>query len=156
MSQVTWRVIRRPVLVFCLIAFLIAVPVFALSGGGAPAAAQFPLLLVGSYAPAIAAVLVSRLTGEGPDLRRRIGRWRVRWHWYFLAVLTPGLTWLIAAVVITILGRPIRVSASSALLLPMIAITNFGEEIGWRGFVLPRLMVRRSPRLGCCGGRIGA
>jgi uncharacterized protein len=91
------------------------------------------------------------------SLLRRFLIWRVPFPWYLLILLGPALLFLLALAlfVLTTGSRPdprlsevhgIFGPGANPLLLavPFLifdALTN-GEEIGWRGFVLPRLQTR--------------
>ncbi len=92
-------------------------------------------------------------------LLKRYLIWRVRWWWYAVAfLLFPAIyiaaVWLNAALTkqpvdfSTVMARNIFGTSASLpiFILPFFvfdAITN-GEEMGWRGYVLPRLQSRHS------------
>jgi membrane protease YdiL (CAAX protease family) len=115
-----------------------------------------PLLPCG---PLLAALVVTPLVGGWPAtaaLLRRMGRWRVGLRWYALALLLPFGVTAGAAGAAVALGAP--APAGDALLgrlpgLVPIFVFNLlfplsgalGEEPGWRGFALPRLLAGRSP-----------
>jgi CAAX protease family protein len=107
--------------------------------------------------PLLAAIVITALVDGRLGLRElgsRMLRWRVGWRWYAAAILTPlavvfGTGGLNAA-----LGAPGSVirdlSISSAVLLFALRLvipvfSPIGEEPGWRGFALPRLLAERSP-----------
>lgn len=102
------------------------------------------LALLALFAPAIAAIIVTGIT-EGKvgvkQLLTRAVQWRIGWPWYAIATLLPfilaGLVWWIA-------GTPTRTTQPLALTLVLAALV-IGEELGWRGFALPRLQERFSP-----------
>jgi hypothetical protein len=110
-----------------------------------PNAPDFVIDLVDNYTPAVAALLmllfVSRegLRGSlGP-----LGPWRL----HVSAVLLPALLTLIAVLVVAVLGsgrfgaetgEPLW-SAIPALVAVMLLMV-FGEEYGWRGYLLPKLL----------------
>jgi membrane protease YdiL (CAAX protease family) len=102
--------------------------------------------------------VVTPLVGGGPAtaaLLRRLGRWRVGLRWYALALLLPlGVTAAAAATVA--LGAPAPAEGDFLgrlpLLVPIFAFNllfplsgALGEEPGWRGVALPRLLAGRSP-----------
>ena len=110
---------------------------------------------VWTYGPAAAAVLAAGLTrGRGgiAELGRRLTRWRVGWSLWVLALLGPAAPWLAVTVLApTGLDVPATSAAGVGLagalpLLLVLALTDgIGEEAGWRGFALPRLLDRTGP-----------
>jgi len=114
---------------------------------------EFPLLVVaiGAYGPTIAAVIVTAwMDGAGGvrQLLRKYVIWRVHPGWYLAAVLVPS----IPAVAVTAihlwrgghLGSPDidRVAALPVAAGLSVLVGPLGEELGWRGFLLPRLAER--------------
>ncbi|SHN60468.1 CAAX protease self-immunity [Geodermatophilus obscurus] len=110
-----------------------------------------------TYGPAIAAVLTAAWTGR-PALRElgaRLTRWRVGVRWWAVVLAGPAVLWLTTAGLHGVLGggwaevRPRAVEAGLAGLVPLflvLALTDgLGEELGWRGFALPRLLRRSGP-----------
>jgi uncharacterized protein len=108
------------------------------------------------FGPLIAAVVVSLLAAGWPGLRallRQLIRWRVHIAWYLIAVAGPFLVWLIAAGLTVAIGAPapdlqliLDPVAVLVTLLTTIVIVGLFEEVGWRGFALPRLQ-RRLPAI---------
>jgi len=122
-----------------------------------PRAAGASLGVVGqawTWAPAIAALLAAALTGGRSalrDLGARLVRWRVGWLWYLVVILGPAVFSLAVAGVYVLLGGPWATAAPAALregplmMLPLFLVIltltdGLGEELGWRGFALPRLL----------------
>jgi uncharacterized protein len=119
---------------------------------GDPAASALAgvVFLLGVFAPALVALaLTARAEGraEAAALLGRVLRWRVDARWYLLAVgLVPAVELSAALVHRVVLGTwpPFGhtpwYEMAGALLVSTWA--QAGEEIGWRGFALPRLSAR--------------
>jgi uncharacterized protein len=122
-----------------------------------PRAAGASLGVVGqawTWAPAIAALLAAALTGGRSalrDLGARLVRWRVGWLWYLVVILGPAVFSLAVAGVYVLLRGSWATAAPAALregpwmMLPLFLVIltltdGLGEELGWRGFALPRLL----------------
>ena len=112
------------------------------------------VVAIGAYGPTIAAVTVTAWTGGVAGVRQLLRKyviWRVRPIWYLAAVLAPS----IPAVAVTAiylwrgggrLGSPDidRLAALPAIAGLSVLAGPLGEELGWRGFLLPRLKERTS------------
>ncbi|MFL5733905.1 MAG: CPBP family intramembrane glutamic endopeptidase [Chloroflexia bacterium] len=117
----------------------------------------FPFLVLASFAgPALSAVVITRASEGNQGVRDLFRRYRPRrasYLWYLLALYGP----LLAIVAITslqlggtplaaIAGQPlVFFSAYSALMLTSLPSGPLGEELGWRGFALPRLQKAIGP-----------
>jgi CAAX protease family protein len=151
-----WRdVLRRyDPLVFFLVTLALTWVVWVRRALGVPVGIVGQLW---TWIPAIAALVCAALLHGRPgvrDLGRRLVLWRVRWWWWwYLVILVGPLVFsLIAAGIATLLGEPwaaVRPPALSlsipALLLTFVIIAftdGLGEELGWRGYLLPRLLSR--------------
>jgi membrane protease YdiL (CAAX protease family) len=114
--------------------------------------------LAGAYGPALAAFGVTAVT-EGTaglrDLLRRIRCWRVGVGWLLVAVFSPAVLFLFSVVIVRIwdgvwpdlaqFGYMQEFPNQGWLASWAVWTLTFGlgEEIGWRGFALPRLQKRR-------------
>jgi membrane protease YdiL (CAAX protease family) len=112
-------------------------------GDGAPLWG-FPAL----FGPALAAVIVAALTDGRPGLRDLLGR-LVRWHvgarWYAVALGLPMVLALTAAGLHFLLGAQTSVDIGGLAVLNFVVfVLIVGEEMGWRGYALPRLLAKRS------------
>ena len=104
------------------------------------------------WGPGLAAFSVALATGSTRKLLARITLWRIGLRWYAVALLGPGVLYVLALALDTVLGgTPPKLPDLSAvvvlgvlLALGQTLLTNW-EEIGWRGFLLPRLLERCSP-----------
>ena len=100
-------------------------------------------------APAISALIVAAATGGRTGIRallRRIVIWRVNPWWYVIAFGLPLLLQVVSIAAFVPLGGPapsLDLSAFALLILvPVFYGSTMCEEIGWRGFALPRLQTR--------------
>lgn len=127
----------------------------ALSGSVAPAAPVLAglrgiLFLLGTFAPAIVALwLAARVEGsEGAlALLRRTLEWRVGVRWYVFAVGYMAAIKLAVALVHRVATGAWPRFGDEAWYIMLAAIVistpgQAGEEIGWRGYALPRLATR--------------
>lgn len=104
------------------------------------------------FGPLIAAVVVSLLAGglrELLALLRQLTHWRVHPIWYIIALLGPFALAAAAAALTVASGAPAPRSdaytdwlAIGVTLLSTMIIVGLFEELGWRGFALPRLQRR--------------
>jgi uncharacterized protein len=108
------------------------------------------LLLLGPFAPSLAALWLTARADGNQGIRallRRILQWRVGARWYLFAI------GYLAAIKLTValLHRAITGSwphfgreLPGVILVAIVISAPFqaGEEVGWRGYALPRLMAR--------------
>lgn len=113
---------------------------------------------VGSFGPLLAAVVVtvvSRGVAGCRELLGRVLRWRVgREYWLFAVAPVPVfavivlVTWVVGGAMpdLGLLGEADYLGAPGALAVLLLWMVTFGlgEEVGWRGFALPRLQAGRS------------
>ena len=118
--------------------------------GGPLAALRGAVFLLGVFAPALMALaLAARAEGRAAAwvLVGRIGRWRVGAGWYVFALGYMIALKLAAAAVQRIVtgswprfGETPLVAMAGAILIS--TWVQAGEEVGWRGYALPRLAKR--------------
>ncbi len=121
---------------------------------GVALALPFEIMVAG---PLVAALVVSAVIGGRTaiaDLLRAFLRWRVGWRWYAVALLLPPALAILPAYLNMAWGAPppstaLFGSAGALLGLFVVRLVNpwdgpLSEEIGWRGFALPRLQRRHS------------
>jgi membrane protease YdiL (CAAX protease family) len=148
-----WSIRRRPLLAFFVLAFVLTWAVWV------PRAAGIPVGVVGqlwTWIPAAAALLAAALTGGRAavvELGERLVRWRVGWRWYAVVILGPAAFSGAVALLYALLGGswaaaapPVLRGETSLVFVPLILVVLFltdglGEELAWRGFALPRLLV---------------
>ena len=107
--------------------------------------------------PLLAALVITAVVDGRRGLRElgsRMVRWRVGWPWYAAALLIPLAVVLGTGGLNVALGAPdspVRDLELSSLVLVFAlrlvvpVFSPIGEEPGWRGFALPRLLANRSP-----------
>ena len=137
-------------------------PIDLANAGVLPFPVPFAAHLFLGWGFIVASLLMTGLTlGQGAvaTLLKRYLIWRVRWPWYLVAfLLYPAI--FVAAVALNAAwtGTPVNFGATfasqffgAAASLPLFVVPFFlfemvanGEEMGWRGYVLPRLQARHS------------
>ena len=151
---------KHPLLWFYTLAFAISwmgwLPMVAASWG-APWF-QHPafqiLLILPAAGPTLAAIIVQRvLVGKTGANRwfRSLWRWRIRARWLGVAIALPAILLLADKLVAQAFGLPIAwepVNENRAGLVisafVIALLSNPWEEVGWRGFALPRLQARHT------------
>jgi hypothetical protein len=129
----------------------------ALTAAFGPLGVHNPFFYLAVWSPAICAVLLAALQGRAglSDLFGRLVRFNIGWQWYVLptlgiAVIAFAARTLAAyyvgapsplAMLTTSDGSPWLISS---LLMFVVDPGPLGEELGWRGFALPRLERRWS------------
>jgi len=139
----------HPVGAFVLLTYCLSFPFWFLAhlGGG------FAAIVVGGLGPPVAAVVVTRVTGGSVRaLLRGLTRWRVPGRYYFFALGLPVVLFATTNLVLVVLGRDLGLSLLAgrvpSLVGTFLVVGTVGgglEEIGWRGFALPRSEEVRSP-----------
>ena len=152
---------RHPVVTYFVLTFLISwggilvvLGPGAFTGATAPTEGRLPLVYLAMFAgPSIAGILMTGLVDGRAgfrDLHSRLLRWRLPVRWYVVALLTAPLA---------VMAVLLPLSLSSAGFLPGVfasddlgsllviglaagLMTGFCEELGWTGFVIPRLRMR--------------
>ena len=110
-------------------------------------------ILLGSNIPSAVAIVLTAVGLGKTATRKFLGRlliWRVGWRWYLVLLAPTALVIGSITLVAVTRGGP-----TAALAMPLlnaiffVAFMTFpgsaaGEEIGWRGFALPRLQFRHT------------
>jgi membrane protease YdiL (CAAX protease family) len=113
-----------------------------------------PLFYVAVYAPTMTALILTAFFGGTAGLRKLLARfipWRAGVRWYLVVLAGYPVAGLLAGQVAGLFG-----AAQGRLpnwghffyaLIPALAIDPgpLGEELGWRGFALPRMLERWHP-----------
>lgn len=125
-----------------------------------PDIALFAAFILGTVAgPALASLTVTAITsgkaGVGHLLRRCV-QWRVGVQWYLIAIFGFFLVYFVGYSVFLGVNLPLTLLLQWTLLFTVffpqavfiILTGSFAEELGWRGFALPRLQQRYGPIVG--------
>lgn len=121
-----------------------------LPAGAVPAALRQIMLLLGVFAPSyVALALTARDQGRAGlrELLSRLIRWRVGLRWYLFAAGFMAAIKLSAALVHRVVTGAWPTFGHEAWYVMAIALVfstpvQAGEEIGWRGYALPRIAAR--------------
>jgi len=151
---------KRLLIVFFLLTFAITWGIAALlllfpaqmTAWFGPMSARNPLFRLAVFAPTLAALLVTWRTAGFAGLRTLLGRlvrWRFGFQWYLVVLLGIPALGLCATLLGN--GKPAFGLAQWYLFIPALVSQIYldpgplGEELGWRGYALPRLLVGRTP-----------
>jgi membrane protease YdiL (CAAX protease family) len=119
----------------------------------------YSIYYLASLGPMISALILSAITGGGKGVGRLLSgllKWRVGWGYFAFSVLAPFAFFFIAVMLtriftgawpqLSLLGEADYMpylGFFGALVLWMLTY-GLGEEVGWRGYALPRLQRTRS------------
>jgi len=152
-SIVTWMK-NYPVPAFFISTFIIAWSIWLPLGFFAPD--LILLTLPGAWAPTISALILVGLSGEHGGIRsflRKVFHWRVGFRWYLITLFGIAAIAYLAIGIGTLFGVAAPAISLPAGLphemligfLPIFFLINIfvggplAEDIGWRGYILPKL-----------------
>jgi uncharacterized protein len=148
-----------PLVAFFALAYALSWLILVPAGLGLLPDSAGILAWLAPFGPAVAAFVVTALTGGRPavgQLLRRMVQWRVGIHWYLLILFGVPLVELLGA--FAVLGSvplddlaknwPLIFTSYLPQVLVAVVVIGLAEETGWRGFALPRLQERRGPLVG--------
>ena len=156
---------NHPVASFFLVAFLItwALWIHAIttkSSGGIWIFAPDQFLgQLARWSPGIAAILVTLVLAGKQGLKslfQPLGIWRVHIGWYALALLLQPALFFAGRLIDGWLSKSYQIASPFAsfsyplaFVIPVVIISafpgSFAEELGWRGFALPRMQAKAGP-----------
>jgi membrane protease YdiL (CAAX protease family) len=141
---------RHPLISFFVLAYALAWWIWILYA--------FNITFLGpifALGPFLAAIIVTALTKGTAGLKAllsRMVRWRVGLGWYAAALLIPIAVYVVAVSLNILFGARASTAeqfGSWYLIFPLFAYSllfplsgAFGEELGWRGYALPRVQAR--------------
>jgi membrane protease YdiL (CAAX protease family) len=134
---------KHPLIAFFILAYLLTWWIY-------PLLKFSPLLgIFGLFGPALAAIIMAAVTEGKAGVKALLSRvvlWRVGLPWYVIALGLPTVLSLAAAALAYLVGSTdlIQIGALAPIEL-VLFIAVVGEELGWRGYALPRLLEKRSP-----------
>jgi membrane protease YdiL (CAAX protease family) len=156
------RVLRdHPLAGYFVLAYLfswaIGVPLALSVHGQLPLALPLRLHYLTAYGPALAALVVTGVTGGAPALRAlwtRLTTTRGIGVWLLVAALSPIALFAAARMALALAGRAVAPwsGLGQVNFLPNLGLgawllwlfnSGLGEEVGWRGFALPHLQRSR-------------
>ena len=96
-----------------------------------------------AFGPPIAAALVLRATdGDLRTWASQALKWRIKVRWYLAAVAIPVLLQAFSVLVLGLIGASVFYRPTDQFIFSFLFVFFVGggqEELGWRGFALPRL-----------------
>src|SRR5215210_425071 len=156
MSSLSSIVKRHPLITFFVLTYVftwaIESPLVFLTDSVTATQGLVLVILASNVPSAVAIVLTAVVLGRGA-LRKLLGRlliWRVNPIWYLVVFLGPVALTGCVVVLNTLMGGPALslgmplVGAAIFFAFSVVPGSALGEEIGWRGYALPRLQSRMS------------
>ncbi len=133
--------------------FFVLFGLLRLEMSAVPGWAVYAIPIIGSWMPTLAAAIVTGVCQGWKGVRQLFARFfqfRLPARWYLAALIPAGITFVAAGIYHFTGGTPsgqVNVSLSfwGMLFVQMIFTGATGEEPGWRGFALPRLLERTTP-----------
>lgn len=146
---------RHPVATYFSLVFLISYGSFLLVvgpkllRGGTEQASDaeyvlFPILVIGVCLVGLALTGVTGGKSGLRDLFSRMGRWQVGARWYAVALLTPPVLILAVLLIFRTLVSPVFTPNVFLLGISFGLVPGFLEEVGWMGYVFPKMQVKQS------------
>jgi membrane protease YdiL (CAAX protease family) len=149
-------VARHPLVTFFVLCYALSwtlwIPIVVLRDAIAGPVSTLALV-VGSNVPSAVAIFLTAVSRGRHGTRQLLGKlliWRIRPRWYLMLLAPTALVLVSITVVAVLLGGPTAtlgmpvVAAVITVALMTFPGSAFGEEVGWRGYALPRLQSIRT------------
>jgi len=150
---------KQPILWYFVLAFAFTYGLsFLADSRWLPSGLKSAFIILYQFGPTVAALIVAHALDGWAEIKQLLKRtliWRVGFKWYLFVFLFPVIARLIAVGVNMLLGgEPPRFFSSATVgfsgISPILIVLFLGifirpslvEEIGWRGFALPRMQER--------------
>jgi uncharacterized protein len=147
---------RHPLISFFVLAYTLTWALespLVFLGDSVSATQSLVLVILASNVPSVVAIVLTAMVLGRGALRKLLGQlliWRVNPLWYVVVLLGPvalvggvvGMNTLMGGPALS-LGMPL-LGAAFFLAFSIFPGSALGEEIGWRGYALPRLQSRMS------------
>src|SRR5215203_2300396 len=155
MSRLSSAVKRHPLITFFVLTYALSwafeIPL-VVQHDGIPGIQGLILNLLAANVPSVLAIVLTAMVLGRGSLRKLLGRlliWRVNPLWYLVVLGPAALAGGVVALNTLLGGPPMSVGVPLLTVVIMLAFSIFpgsalGEEIGWRGYALPRLQAGRS------------
>jgi hypothetical protein len=148
--------LRDYILLSFLFSWIVTVPLAASHTGLLAVALPRSLSFLASFGPSLAAVTITYRDGGVSRVRRLLTglfRWRVNLVWYAVTLFGPATAGAAAILLEAWLRGGPAISMVEGVwpgILPVFLLVlllggPLGEETGWRGYALPRLLKRHDP-----------
>jgi uncharacterized protein len=133
---------------------LVGLVVARMIPGTEPFSTASPFYWIAGYAISLLGIAMTAIWDGTLGLRRLVNRllpWRAKLRWYLIVLGGYGLIFAVALHAARAVGAgPSSVPGLRAVLLGLLMtlatdVGPLGEEFGWRGFALPRLLEQWSP-----------
>jgi membrane protease YdiL (CAAX protease family) len=156
----SWLVAKYPILTFIFLVYALTWPFFIFEVMASyemlPFELPMPIMILQGFMPGLAAIIVTGLISGKAGIRALLSKLligRVGFRWYTFAIFSLAAVCVAAIALNNLFGTslvpflstkmppfsgPIELLVNIAVLLIFSAIFN-SEELGWRGFALPRL-----------------
>jgi membrane protease YdiL (CAAX protease family) len=153
---------NNTLVVYFVLAYAISwgvmLPIAASAQGWIETQVPYSLHYLASFGPMLSAIIVSGVTAGSAGVRKLLSglfRWRVPLRYYAFAILGPIALFIFAVLLtrlvtgywpdLSLLGEADYLGniGIPAVLLLWFLTYGMGEEVGWRGFALPRLQRTR-------------